>query len=71
VLYLGTFLTGLRPTRWVGTRLLPMVAGFGTALFCVIPTSWWSVELPTALVLIVNILLVAVILYVARTRDYS
>ena len=69
VLYLGTFLAGLRPGRWVGTRLLPMVAGLGAALFGLIPLWWWSVELPT--VLIVNVLLVVVILYVARTRDYS
>jgi hypothetical protein len=27
LLYMGAFLSGLRPARWYGTRFLPVVAG--------------------------------------------
>jgi hypothetical protein len=68
LLYLGAFLSGLRPSRWFGTRLLPLVASVVfVVLLNVLP--WWSAGLPLAVV--VSGLLVSSVLYVARVRDYS
>jgi hypothetical protein len=75
LLYLGAFLSGLRPARWYGTRLLPLVAaaGFVVLLFYGPPILRvelpWTTVLPAALV--VGALLISSICYVARVRDYS
>jgi len=69
VLYLGAFLTGLRPGRWHGTRLLPLVAAMGFAgllTFCP-----WSLAVDALLALLLDVLLVANIFFVAGTRDFS
>ena len=67
VLYLGSFLSGIRPGRWKATRLLPMLgAGLIVALICVIP--WWPVF--GLVVVVLNVLLVTNIFFVARTRDF-
>jgi hypothetical protein len=69
LLYLGAFLSGLRPARWYGTRLLPLVAVVPLlALLNFVPW-WWSLGFPVALVLYV--LLVANVCYVAQVRDYA
>jgi hypothetical protein len=69
LVYLGTFLTGLRPGRWLGTRLFPLfAAGFLALILGSIP--WWlSLGLP-ALVL-VNAMYIAAILHVLSTRDFG
>jgi ABC-type transport system involved in multi-copper enzyme maturation permease subunit len=69
LIYLGAFLSGLRPARWFGTRLLPLATcSLLVALLMLIP--WWrTLGLPLALVL--DGLLVVSITDVARTRDYS
>ena len=69
VLYLGTFLGGLRPARWVGTRLLPIVAALFLA--CLFTAPIWRLSFEIPILVIVDLLLVAVILFVAQTRDYS
>src|SRR5262245_229111 len=51
LLYLGAFHSGLRPARWVGTRLLPLVAcGLGVVVVVFVP--WWWLGLPMAVLMI-------------------
>src|SRR5262249_40137768 len=69
LLYLGAFLSGLRPARWFGTRLLPRVAGLGLRILVVnLPWRWAATVLLAALL---YGLLVANVCYVARARDYA
>ena len=69
ILYLGAFLSGLRPARWYGSRLFPLATCGGAAFFFAL-MPWWGI---VGLVAVVGLaaLLVAQILYVARTRDFS
>ena len=69
VVYLGAFLAGIRPGRWYGTRLLPLVTS-GALAFLLPHLPWWSLTGLPAIV-ILDVLLVANIFYVARTRDFS
>jgi hypothetical protein len=71
LLYLGAFLSGLRPARWFGTRLLPL-AGSLMILFILgtlLSGSMWYLGLPLALVLYA--LFIANICFVAHVRDYA
>jgi hypothetical protein len=68
LMYLGAFLSGLRPARWFGTRLLPLAGSAGLMLLLG-SLAWWSVSLPLAVLLYG--LLVANICFVARVRDYA
>ena len=71
IVYLGAFLSGLRPARWFGSLLLPLAGAF----FCLVLTqslvaTWvWPLGIPICLV--VEVLFIGVILYVAMVRDYS
>jgi hypothetical protein len=68
LIYLGAFLSGLRPARWFGTRLLPLAGSMGfVVLLDNLP--WWSIGFPLAVVLYG--LLVANIGYVVRARDFA
>ena len=71
-LYLGTFLTGIRPGRWLGTRLFPLAAA-GVLMFLpgALPSHDHMYWLQVCLLLAIDVWLISVILYVARTRDYS
>jgi len=68
--YLGAFLSGLRPACWWGTRLLPL---FGAGLLAVLVAgfmAWqWPVGVAASIVSIA--LLVSNILFEANRRDYS
>ena len=71
LLYLGAFLTGIRPGRWFGTRILPMAAaalamGIGIAIHFDLEEPMWSV----LLFLAADVWFIAMILFVVRTRDY-
>jgi ABC-type transport system involved in multi-copper enzyme maturation permease subunit len=67
--YLGAYLSGLRPGRWFGTRLLPLACGMAIwFMLSVIPLSWW-VALPLTLAL--EAVFVILILYVGSERDFS
>ncbi|HTU94047.1 MAG TPA: hypothetical protein VMF69_28460 [Gemmataceae bacterium] len=69
LLYFGAFLSGLRPARWFGTRLLPLVASL---LFLVLLDSgsgWWSVRFP--LTLLLYGFLAANVCFVGQLRDYA
>jgi hypothetical protein len=68
-LYLAGFLSGLRPGRWLGTRLLPAAAAVAlVALVELLPGIPVAVRL--AAVGLLDLGLVSSILFVARTRDY-
>ncbi len=69
VLYLGAFLSGIRPGRWIGTRLLPLLAAGGLTGFFAVPPWWLITGVPALLLMMV--LLVVEIFYVAETRDFS
>ncbi len=74
LLYLGAFLSGLRPARWYGTRLLPLVgAGAFAALLLLLPVAL-VVRLPSSIFIPVLLgaygLFVVSICHVARVRDY-
>jgi hypothetical protein len=72
-LYLGGFLTGLRPGRWVGTRLLPLagigIVVLGAAGAAIELVGSWLVALVAIAVL--DFLLIITVFYVAETRDFS
>jgi hypothetical protein len=69
LLYLGAFLSGLRPARWFGTRLLPLVAAVVLLVLLDILPWWWSLGFPLAVLLYG--LLVTNVCFVARVRDYA
>ncbi len=69
-LYLGAMLSGLRPARWLGTRLLPLV---GTFIFLMLTVGCYSeLSRPLGLLglLILDIVLLRLILATAKQRDY-
>jgi hypothetical protein len=69
LVYLGSFLSGLRPGRWFGSRFFPLAAGIGTMLLAAMFEAWpWLILAAT---LAVEAMLVWVILGVGRTRDFS
>jgi hypothetical protein len=70
-IYLGAFLSGIRPGRWYVTRLLPLfaagvIAFYSSQIFQMY--AGWTIVLFSILV---QIILVAAILAVAKTRDYA
>jgi hypothetical protein len=68
IVYLGAFLSGLRPGRWVGTRLLPLAAaGMLAALIPELP--WWPLS-GLGLIVLLSTVLVRNIFFVAQTRDF-
>jgi hypothetical protein len=66
--YLGAFLTGIRPGRWIGTRLLPLM-GTAILVFSIHFLTQWMLFWGALAVL--GAVLVGLILFIARTRDYS
>lgn len=68
LVYLGAFLSGLRPARWFGTRLLPLAASLLVLLL--LSLSEWRL-LASLLGLGAAAALVGNICSVARMRDYA
>jgi hypothetical protein len=68
LLYLGAFHSGLRPGRWFGTRLLPLLAA-ALAVVLLDNLRWWPFGFLLAGLLAG--LLVSNVCFVARTRDYA
>ena len=68
-LYLAAFLSGLRPARWIGSRLLPLAAA-GLPVFAlhVAEAPWW---LAGPIVIALDLLILTCIQQAARVRDYS
>jgi hypothetical protein len=73
LLYAGAFLTGIRPARWYGTRLLPLVvAVVGYAMLTGIALEYPQTTLWVCLaILAADIWLTSAILFVSQTRDFS
>lgn len=70
MLYLGAFLCGLRPARWLGSRLLPLVvAVLPTFILLEAPIPWWW--LPLLITAVVDGIFLACIQHVVRGRDFS
>lgn len=69
LLYLGAFLSGLRPARWFGTRLLPLVASLLFLILLCNMSWWWFAGLP--LTLLLYLLLTANVCFVGGVRDYA
>jgi hypothetical protein len=71
LIYLAAFLSGLRPARWFGTRLLPLAAAV-PLVFNLFPYPFRTGSvLHLCTVLVVGAWVTMVIVFVARTRDYS
>jgi hypothetical protein len=66
--YLGAFLTGIRPGRWVGTRLLPLA---GSTILVFFIHALTQLVLFWGALAALGAALVGLILFIARTRDYS
>jgi len=66
--YLGAFASGIRPARWFGSRLLPLVAVAVPALYLFVLPHWWLIAFP--LLLLVAGVLVSDILWEVETRDF-
>ena len=74
LIYLGAFLSGLRPGRWYGTRLLPLAgAGAITGLLLLIPTVS-LIRMPLSIFIPVLVVMygltITAICYVAEARAY-
>jgi len=67
LVYLGAFLSGIRPRRWFGSRLLPLAtAGVLAAVAAAMP--WWWLAL--AIVLVAAAAYVAIIFHTVQTRNF-
>jgi hypothetical protein len=78
VLYLGAFLTGLRPGRWYRTRILPLATTL--VVFVIVGWAAFGAEgglidtgislWPWLAIFVADAWLITAILFTARTRDY-
>ncbi len=66
--YLGAFASGIRPARWFGTRLLPLVSAAIPGLCLYLLPHWWLIGFPLSL--LAAALLTSDILWVTETRDF-
>src|SRR4051794_3600456 len=72
--YLGAFLSGIRPAAWLGTRLAPMAAAasmlmLASAVSALSPTT--SPFAALAVVASADFALVVAVLYAAQSRDFG
>jgi len=68
IVYLGSFLSGIRPARWVGTRLLPLASAASLVfVMTLLPCGWgWSL----LLVLLLDGVLITGVFFAIQTRDF-
>lgn len=67
VVYLGSFLSGIRPGKWFGSRLVPLVAAIAiTAAVVYVPWLWLTLLMS----LTADVIFVICIFYYVRRRDY-
>jgi hypothetical protein len=66
-LYIGAFLSGIRPARWYGTRLVPLVAAIGMAVVASYMPWFWAALSITIIAMAFG--LVSIFYYV-RERDF-
>jgi hypothetical protein len=69
LIYLGAFLSGLRPGRVFGSRFWPLAAG--PLVLVLIQVYWPGPAAAVAAALVAQVVFLYVILHVAATRDYS
>jgi hypothetical protein len=67
LVYLGAFLSGIRPAAWWGTRLMPLTGACALALLAATLPVWAGLTAS----LMAGAALVALILFVAETRDFA
>jgi len=67
IVYLGAFLSGMRPGQWFGTRLVPLAATIVWTIFCSMVPFWW---LTAPLVLLGYVVTLTAIMYYTQTSDY-
>ena len=71
ILYFGAFHTAIRPGRWYGSRILPLAASvLATFAAAGLAYEFEGTLWPCLIVLVVDVWLIAMILFAARTRDY-
>jgi len=69
LLYLGILVTYILPARWLGTRILPLVA-VGCLAMAIAPTPLlWPLSL--SIIIILASLLITTICHIATNRDYA
>jgi len=68
LVYLGAFASGIRPARWFGSRLLPLLAVAPFAVLAYAAPPWWLIGLP--LLSLVAAALVSSIFWETETRDF-
>jgi ABC-type transport system involved in multi-copper enzyme maturation permease subunit len=66
--YLGAFASGIRPARWFGSRLLPLVSVAVAGSIVAAAAGWPLIALP--LLLLAAAVLVSDILWEVETRDF-
>jgi hypothetical protein len=71
LVYLAAFLSGIRPARWFGTRLLPLAAAAAMVMVTVSPFLLGWPLLGAAAILLIAASLIDLIHFIARTRDFS
>jgi hypothetical protein len=67
IVHLTAMMSGLRPAKWYGTRLAPLVAGIGAAVLIGAQPFWQLAAIASPLVCAV---FVTLILHVGDSRDY-
>lgn len=67
LLYLGAFLSGIRPARWFGTKLAPLAVAIVATLSAAYGPYWWLL-LPVGAVCVATFL--PAIFYYVEHRDY-
>lgn len=65
--YFGAFLSGIRPGRWFGSRLLPLLAG---CLLAIVAANMFWFWLSASISLITSAMLVIGIFFYVQERDY-
>jgi len=68
LVYLGSFLSGIRPSHWLGSRLYPLAAAGVLAIFVNFIPFWWI--LGVFVLLLVAGLFWSCVLLATTTRDY-
>jgi len=68
LVYLGAFASGIRPARWFGSRLLPLLSVAFTGYLLALVAQWWPIAVP--LLLLAAAAFVSDILWEAETRDF-
>ena len=69
LVYLGAFASGIRPARWFGSRLFPLVAVVIPIFFLQLAPHWRLIALPP--LLLATAVMISNVLLEAETRDFT